>query len=426
MFAELAITDNNVGTLEKVIKANPWHLEALKMITGSRERAHLPLRQILYEDMGGLIHDATINVRGITKGGQFLDTQGYIAHNNELVVVAFRCTTTVFDWMTNFNSSTSAWELDEDLAQGYSGFCSGLDGLCCQGANYKPRVHTGFYNNFLAALPTIRRYVDQFLAGYERPRTLYVVGHSLGAGIANLTATYFLLENNWKLLPQSLVLVTAGSPRSVCTSMRDVVGQKLVEYGPRNVRFHRIVKGNDVVVSVPPKFLGFAHLSDPVVIMDDGQIVFRNKDADIETDISQVFTLTHDKDAMSKVNHRERRNDDEDDDDDDDSETADEETTTTDPEEKEVEKYNRMVSRIPKALRDHMPDFYLKPIFQRQGIACGTLRHMVDPESSHNDGTDEMVDKEETVRSKKGSRKSWVPKVFRREKVIKKVEPTYF
>ena len=157
MFAELAITDNKPGTLAKVSKANPWHEQALQLITGSKERAHLPLRDILLDDMGGLILDCEIDVSGITKGGQFLDTQGYVAHNNDYVVVAFRCTTSIFDWMTNFNTSSSAWEIEEDLAQGYSGFCSGLDGLCCHGGMYKPRVHTGFYNNFLAALPNNQR-----------------------------------------------------------------------------------------------------------------------------------------------------------------------------------------------------------------------------------------------------------------------------
>ncbi|KAL3917450.1 MAG: hypothetical protein SGARI_007712 [Bacillariaceae sp.] len=78
MFAELAITDNKPGTLKDVAKNNPWHEQALKLITGSKERAHMPLKDLLYEDMDGLILDCEIDVSGITKGGQFLDTQGYV------------------------------------------------------------------------------------------------------------------------------------------------------------------------------------------------------------------------------------------------------------------------------------------------------------------------------------------------------------
>jgi hypothetical protein len=106
--------------LAKIGKANPWHIQALKLITGSQERAHLPLRDILNEDLGGLILDTELDVTGITRGGQFLDTQGYVAHNSECIVVSFRCTTSIFDWMTNINSTTSAWDL-EDVEQGFSG-----------------------------------------------------------------------------------------------------------------------------------------------------------------------------------------------------------------------------------------------------------------------------------------------------------------
>jgi hypothetical protein len=75
-------------------------------------------------------------------GGHFLDTQGFIAHNDKIIVLSYRCTTSAFDWLTNLNTTSSAWEIEEDLANGDSGFCSGFEDLCCTGDNYKPRVHT--------------------------------------------------------------------------------------------------------------------------------------------------------------------------------------------------------------------------------------------------------------------------------------------
>ena len=69
-----AITDDEEGTLEKVGKMNPWHIEALKMITGSREEAHKPLTYIL-EKYFDLKCDKILNLSGWS-GGKPIDTQG--------------------------------------------------------------------------------------------------------------------------------------------------------------------------------------------------------------------------------------------------------------------------------------------------------------------------------------------------------------
>ncbi|KAG7372399.1 lipase class 3 [Nitzschia inconspicua] len=417
MLAELAITDNKKDTLKNVAKFNPWHEQALKHITGSKQRAHLPLKDILYEDMGELILDCEIDVRGITKGGHFLDTQGYVAHNNDYVVVAFRCTTSIFDWLTNLNTSSSAWEIDVDAPQGYSGICSSLDGLCFQGENYKPRVHTGFYNNFLATLPTIRKHVDRYLVSYERPRTLYIVGHSLGAGIANMTATYFLLHHDWTMLPQNLVAFTAGSPRSICQSMKKVVDDKRQEYGEKNVRFYRLVKGKDAVTTVPPKLLGFVHMVEPTVITDEGGIVLRLKEVDAETNVMDLVTIQKDQicqkyltSSGNKSLESEMKSD------------MDEETDEESDDEAET-KYNNLVARIPKALRDHMPDFYLKPLFRAKGINVGTIRPNEEAAADDTSESDKAGHQktrqigtiEETTEKKV---RPWVPKVFRRKKQL--------
>lgn len=94
-YASLAITDDKEGTLASVAKMNPWHVEALKIIVGSEEEAHKPLTHLLNEHLD-LECDKIIDVSGMTKGGHFLDTQGYIAHNDDSIVLAFRCTTSIF------------------------------------------------------------------------------------------------------------------------------------------------------------------------------------------------------------------------------------------------------------------------------------------------------------------------------------------
>ncbi len=410
MLAELAITDCKKDTLRKIMKTCPWHLEAMKYITGSEEQSHMPLSIILQQDMNGLLLDCELDIGGITKGGHFLDTQGYIAHNDEMVVVSFRCTTSAFDWLTNLNTTSSAWELEEDMAQGFSGLCSGFDDIYCTGGTYKPTVHTGFYNNFLAALPTIKHHVDPLLKTYERPRKLFVVGHSLGAGIATLAGCYFLTEYNWNEIPQQLVIVTAGSPRACCESMKDIIDEKRQLYSDK-CRMYRIVKGNDVVTSVPPKIFGFRHLIDPIKITDEGKVLQCTKQDDSEADLSEL-TKYQEGCEDDRAPHRNMR---------DDHSVGDEHNIDPNLE------YERLVSRIPKALRDHMPDFYLLPMLRSIGLNCGSSRpdlgisrcvSVADGEDTENKSQQTTFPKSpETVDENyegvaKTSRK-WIPKVFR-------------
>ena len=159
----IAITDDKEDTLKTVSKLNPWHEVAVTTITGSKEEAHKPLSSILDRHFG-LKLDHHIDISKRAGGFRTVDTQGYIAHDDEIIVVSFRCTTSAFDWMTNLDISSSEWgkwdfisfaaaafcyalterssklsvhfhfecslntELEEDLAQGHSGYCSCFDG----------------------------------------------------------------------------------------------------------------------------------------------------------------------------------------------------------------------------------------------------------------------------------------------------------
>jgi len=123
MYASLAITDDQPMTLAKIGKANPWHIQALKLITGDETQAHAPLSKILDEDMElTLVH--LIDQQCVTTGCHFIDTQGFIAKNDSMIVISYRCTTSAYDWLTNFQASSSIWEIETDYAQGFSGVCS--------------------------------------------------------------------------------------------------------------------------------------------------------------------------------------------------------------------------------------------------------------------------------------------------------------
>ena len=341
-YAALAITDDKDDTLRKVGKSNPWHIDALKIITGSEEEAHKPLSHILSTHMD-LAIDTIINVSGVTPGGHPLDTQGYIAHNDEVIVLAFRCTTSFKDWMTNLNTTSSEWELEEDLAQGFSGYFSGLAGYCCNGGKYKPRVHTGFYNNFLATTPLIKEHVDPLLGPDQPPRKFYVVGHSLGAGIATLATCYFLLEHDFANYPQKLVSVTAGSPRACQSSMREVLDAKLAVLRPLDKAVcARIVRDKDVVPTVPPSIFGFKHVGRLVFITDNGDILINPK----------VKSATSEKEMKSLLKKNPEIED-----------GTREIAESRDESEATMSSTLSSYARIPQeAFRDHMPQCYLEPL----------------------------------------------------------------
>lgn len=356
--ASLAITDNKDGTLASVERLNPWHEEALRIITGSKEEAHKPLTYLLKEYMD-LEIDCEIDESGVTPGGQFLDTQGYIAHNDEMIVLAFRCTTSVFDWLTNLNSTSSEWEIKEDAAQGFSGYCSSLEGICCNGGEGKPRVHTGFYNNFLATVPLIEKHITPLLATDQPPRTLHVVGHSLGAGIATLAALYFLLEYDWSVLPHSLVSVTAGSPRALFSQMKEVAEERMSSIPDGKVQMFRVVRNKDVVATVPPAILGFHHIGSLVYIGQDGTITFDSNLPDRDTNedrikIAAQRQLDCEKSWSNELETNKKSTSPGN------AEKADEKEDGDD--EGSSASYKRKVAKIPKAFRDHMPDFYLNPM----------------------------------------------------------------
>jgi hypothetical protein len=156
---------------------------------------------------------------------------------------------------------------------------------------------------------------------------------------------------------------------------------------------------------------------EPTVITDGGQIVLRVANGDDETDVLQLFsTLKSEKDLMDEknVSAKSTKN----------LDGVEDETEDESDEEDEVEaqaKYNNFVAKIPKALRDHMPDFYLKPLFKVKGITVGSLRAQEQPddnddevEEEEEDGADAVEESAEVKRNKKN--RVWITKVFKRKK----------
>jgi len=358
-YASLAITDDKPNTLKNVGKTNPWHIEALTIITGSEEAAHKHLTQILDDHMG-LKCDHIIDISGFSSAGHALDTQGYIAHNDEVIVLSYRCTTSANDWLTNLTTTSSEWEPEIDIPQGHSGYVSAFSNLCCS-ETYKPRVHTGFYNNFLVSAPLIQEHIEPLLAPDQPPRKLFVVGHSLGAGIATMAACYLLLKFNWAELPHKLVNVTAGCPRACQESMKVLIEQEMVKLRPLDKAvICRIVRDRDVVPTLPPSAFGFAHLDKMVFITKSGDIIINPLLGEEHTiKKKEMNFLLKNRDILipptddTKEEGTEVLN-----------QALDAEGMNPKEKDKAIEKtkYEKSVAMIPRRFRDHMPDFYLKPL----------------------------------------------------------------
>ena len=148
--AHLSCTDDSD---ERLVGSSPNAIAALEKAVGGDDpvtTAKLPLSQILKERFD-LNLDCWIDESGLRKGRP-VDTQGFIASNEDTIVLSYRFTTSIFDWLANLSMSSSEWEPDVNEALGHAGDCS-----CCKGwwtkyctpEKAKPRVHTAYYNNFI-------------------------------------------------------------------------------------------------------------------------------------------------------------------------------------------------------------------------------------------------------------------------------------
>lgn len=152
------------------------------------------------------------------------DTQGYIAGNDEMVLIAFRGTVAskFQDWLTDIDAAHVA----------------GLQG----------EVHKGFYERGLLSV------WDQLAAALpayqDKNQTLWLTGHSLGAAIANLAAAELITR---KRVATINGLYTFGQPRAGNSSFSAWFNSQML------ARSFRFVHDNDIVPHVPPAAMAYQH-----------------------------------------------------------------------------------------------------------------------------------------------------------------------
>lgn len=159
-------------------------------------------------------------------GGKAMVT---VDHNLKAIVVAFRGSSNIRNWVTDFNILLG----DLDVGDGSQGV----------------QVHIGFlrYANDIGAkiIPTVRMLLNKYT-----DYTVAVTGHSLGGAVADLASVMLKKELN---IPWSKIrLVTFGAPR---------VGNAVYAmWMNRQSSTHlRVVNNRDKVPHIPPNVWGFIH-----------------------------------------------------------------------------------------------------------------------------------------------------------------------
>lgn len=175
--------------------------------------------------------------------GVDIDTQGFVAANDTHTLIVFRGSTSIPDWLTNFQSVIDPGPLD--------------------GKNSK--VHKGFQDALFPTLLTIGWHLSNIKSSTAKDN-VWVTGHSLGGALAVLLTAMMVdvdITSNM-IIPKGLY--TFGAPRVGNQAFQVAFDQKFSHTS------FRIVNEGDVVPHLPPEFLspGFSHTRKPILFLEDG------------------------------------------------------------------------------------------------------------------------------------------------------------
>lgn len=177
------------------------------------------------------------------------DTQGFIASNDEAIIVAFRGTepAELKDWMTDLN----VWLEPGPRGEVHGGFQKALnlvwDEIWEQINLYQERTGNG-----------------PRLTGPGK--SLWLTGHSLGAALATLATARLRLELDRGVFG----LYTFGSPRVGDRLFADAFNAVFGKYA------FRFVNNNDVVTRVPLRKMRYSHV---------GKLIYIDNDSNLQDDI---------------------------------------------------------------------------------------------------------------------------------------------
>ena len=140
------------------------------------------------------------------------DSQAFITHNDEVILIAVRGT------------NEKPWDLLTDIDAQQVPFEEGIG-----------QAHHGFYSAAKVVYDFVTTYLDKFYSGQK----IIITGHSLGGAIALLLAEMIRRTDRYAA---DILLYTYGSPRAADQTFVD---------GAAALPHHRMVNHNDPIPSVP-------------------------------------------------------------------------------------------------------------------------------------------------------------------------------
>jgi endonuclease G len=167
------------------------------------------------------------------------DTQGFVAHSEHVVLVAFRGTESLGDWLADLNLLWTARPYGE--------------------------LHRGFYNAYADVSAALRQAID---AGGVGNRKIWITGHSLGGALTTVAAAE--LRGGYPITGCH----TFGQPRLADRDFQQAVAQ----WYPQS--FFRFVNDDDLVTRVPP---GFRHVGRLLHFDRHGRLHTADPEAAIES-----------------------------------------------------------------------------------------------------------------------------------------------
>ncbi|KAJ9621281.1 hypothetical protein H2203_007333 [Taxawa tesnikishii (nom. ined.)] len=176
------------------------------------------------------------------------DATGYLAvdHTNKLIVLAFRGSHSLSNWISNINILFKDWSL-----------CSGC------------RVHAGFLESWTATRNDVAAPLKAAVAanpGYP----IVATGHSLGAAVATLAAAELRTQG------YNVGLYTYGSPmvgnNAFATFVTNQSGGN-----------YRVTHANDIVPKLPGLLFGYRHVSPEYWITSATNVAVTAADVQVST-----------------------------------------------------------------------------------------------------------------------------------------------
>ncbi len=197
------------------------------------------------------------------------NTQGFIAGDNQKIIIGFRGTEPgiLKDWITDAKITKSVWTPEKYIGE----------------------VHDGFYEALSSVWDHIKAELDRLR---NNNQTIWITGHSLGGALAVLAGATLRLQGEQMHVNG---IYTYGQPRLGNKEFRNAFNDVLKS------KCFRMVNNNDVIARIPPQFLGYTHVGTlryfdaDGKMFSDGQLSWWAKFWDrIEGRIEDLHDLTPD------------------------------------------------------------------------------------------------------------------------------------